>query len=217
MARGNGNRGEGTADEIVDTAEAGESAALGAMSGTGSADAPITQGVMNPSPASNEGDTPPGLKEAEENAKLRAELGALQAKLLDPVTGQPRSDFSPDLNDPSAELAMRGTSASNRMGLANSGLGAMRARQAQEARYASAEEALAEARSLNEMPEQAMVVMPPQEYRARMQAVVSAEAAANTASFTVPGGRYLVNGETVNAQGDLIDDEGRVLQARNLA
>lgn len=53
--------------------------------------------------------------------------------------------------------------------------------------------------------------MPPDEYKARENARIKAEAAETLAGWeTIPGGRYKVGDKFVNAHGEEIDENGKV-------
>jgi hypothetical protein len=64
-------------------------------------------------------------------------------------------------------------------------------------------------------PQPAAIYIDADQIRAEQYARTLAEARALRTSETIPGGRFLVNGEWVNAYGDLIDEKtGKIIQRR---
>lgn len=129
---------------------------------------------------------------------------------VDPVTNQPISDFMPTLpaDHPDADAVrvqnerIKVGSIMGRQGAAQQLIEAREAqRQQAEMNKASYETTMAN----NKLPEAEMTILPPDVYRARMQAQVMAEAAVLGTSTIVPGGRFLVNGQWVNANGEAVE------------
>lgn len=159
-----------------------------------------------------------------EDAKARAEDAAAMRELrmnaVDPVTNQKAADFFPTdagLDQRSVDLILDNRRASGVSGRVSALQGAARAREGGEAGLARAEEARAQVEHDNPIPNEALVNMAldPATYRARVYARNHALAQVLGTSTTIPGGRFTVNGQLVNAHGDVIDDEGNVLQKRS--
>lgn len=151
-------------------------------------------------------------------AQLESELAALQAQVIDPVTNQRPGDFLPSgdsLDERTQALVIGGRRASGVMGRAEALNKTMRARASAESAMERNEAALEQVRRDNPLPRDETVVIDPATYRARMNARVAAEARTLGTSTTIPGGAFVVNGELVNAFGDLIDEDGSVLQKRS--
>jgi hypothetical protein len=150
-------------------------------------------------------------------AELEAELARLQSARIDPRTNQPISDFQPNPDDPDAAANLELQRNARLFGSAQLASDAtQQSREADKARKEANDAALQMAKEANVLPEQQMAYVPPDLYRARQQAVVAAEARANTQKTTIPGGRFEVNGELVNAYGDVIDENGKILQRRHV-
>lgn len=77
-------------------------------------------------------------------------------------------------------------------------------------RDGKARETAAQATLRNEDGE--LMVIPPDLYRAREFARVQAEARRSTSKWTIPGGKFIVNGQLVNANGQRINDKGKVIE-----
>lgn len=159
-----------------------------------------------------------------EDAKDRAESAQaardLRMAAVDPVTNQRAADFFPDnagLEQREVDLILDNRRASGVSGRVSALQGAARAKEAGAAGLARAEEARAQVEHDNPIPDEALVNMAldPATYRARVYARNHALAQVLGTSTTIPGGRFTVNGQLVNAHGDVIDDEGNVLQKRS--
>lgn len=152
-------------------------------------------------------------------AELEAEIARLQMQRIDPRTNQPMSDFQPTPDDENAARSLELARMARRSGSLDAQFVAAQRQQNAAARNEQLREqnakAFEAAKEANPIPEATMSVIPPDLYRAREQARVAAEAAALMVSTTIPGGKFMVNGELVNAYGDLIDDNGRVVEKRH--
>lgn len=154
-------------------------------------------------------------------AELEQEIAELRKLTIDPRTNQPRSDFMPRVKDEADARRIDLINQSGNGGLQSSNVPVGFAREGaaqDEARRKNAQEALdrANATREDEMGKVGMSFIPPDVYKAREQARVALEAAANNVSTTVPGGRYRVGNEWVNAWGDVVDESGKVLEKRHV-
>jgi hypothetical protein len=157
--------------------------------------------------------------DAAKRAKLEREMRDLGMEVLDPVTNQPVSDFFPTvegMDETSQDLILGNMRATGVDMRAERLQRTMRGRE-----VAAREQELAEERrelvdKANPLPKQETIALDPATYRSRAHARVMAEAATLQSSTTIPGGRYLVNGQLVNANGDRIDKNGKIIEKRNL-
>jgi|SRR6478609_11519685 len=130
-----------------------------------------------------------------------------KAEKKDPVTNQPMSDFMPAVDDEHADAVKAqqdAIKASSNTGRHDA------AAQLVEARDAAAEKADADDLTFlsvsegNPLPERQYAMIPPDVYRAREQARISAEAATLRTNTIRPGGEFIVNGKRVDANGNAI-------------
>lgn len=175
-------------------------------------DAPSTGSAGSPLANNPIIDPEVGEARAEDAAAVRE----LELANIDPVTNQSASDFfpvDPMLDERSQELILAGKQASGVEGRVAALNKVRQTRRDQEARQERSEAALKQVESDHPLPTgKEQVLVDPATYRARMFARNQAEARTIATSTTIPGGRYVVNGRVVNAHGDVIDDEGNVLQ-----
>lgn len=129
---------------------------------------------------------------------------------VDPVTNQPMSDFMPNLPEDHPDAAavavandrIKVGSAMGRVGAAQN---LVDAREANRQRMETNKESKDTTFENNPLPEQEFAMLPPDVYRARMQARVMAEAATLGTSTSVPGGRFKVGDRFVNANGEPVE------------
>lgn len=161
----------------------------------------------------------PDVDASRKMAELESEIARLSAKRIDPRTNQPLSDFEPVVEGKDAQRSLELARQARRSGsLDAQHMAAVRQQEAAantEVQRAANAEALENANRANVLPQQEMSFVPPELYRAREQARVAAEAAAAMSNVTIPGGKFKVNGELVNSYGDLIDEDGTVLEKRH--
>jgi hypothetical protein len=135
-----------------------------------------------------------------------------------PKTNQPISDFLPVASEElqsAVDLANQNLAFVQSNAAANvvDRIGAAEQRKVDEQEHAEAQ--LQQVEQSTEQMMKDMPFMPPDLYFARANARVRAEAAMNTQRETIVGGMFIVNGELVNANGDLIDESGKVLAKRS--
>lgn len=127
---------------------------------------------------------------------------------IDRVTNQPLSDFMPAAANPEFGDSVRMTN--DALSFATGNARARVAANTEAARAAAAENKKTAEAQLKEVEKTTkemfkdITVVPPELYAARERARIAVEARANTASTTIPGGRFMVNGKWVNAYGDEI-------------
>lgn len=164
---------------------------------TGSAAAPDSRGVDR-----GEG--------AEQRREAAQEIARLSMETLDPVTNQPLADFMPNVEglDEESQALVLGNQRFGSVATRAAALrGTVATRSRAEQRQKEAEDNLQSVIESNPLPETETAQLDPATYRARAFARVQAEARTLTTKTTVPGGRYKVNGEWVNANGDRLDDQ----------
>lgn len=140
--------------------------------------------------------------------EIETELKRRRRETIDPVYNQPASDFYPDtsdlLDEQSADLVMEGVVHSS---VATRGRRVAKAAEARDRirrEVEDAEELAEQERGRIKLPENETMLVDPGEYKARVRALVAAEARANNQKTTVPGGRFLVDGVWVNAAGERV-------------
>ncbi len=153
---------------------------------------------------------PRNTNDAQEVIGDEEQVKQTEQELVDPVTNQTRQAFETQLgDDPEAQEIAKLTDRSLRGGVA------ARQKAAEDqlaARKRDAEDRkLAEERLAN-LPEKITlsdknVMMPPEMYRAQEVARVKAEVATLKLKDNPIGGKYLVNGVSVNAFGDVISEK----------
>jgi len=128
---------------------------------------------------------------------------------IDPVTNQPISDFFPGgISDDHKDAvdvhvkAMKGATGSARVGSAQQ---LIATREEAAVAKEAAEENVKSVEDETKKMFDTMTNVPPDLYYAREKARVDAEAAANTASTTVPGGAYKQGDQWVNAEGEPVE------------
>lgn len=198
--RNEGTDGEGSPPTGIDGIFDGSAAS--------SADTPDITPPRNQPADQIQGDDEQG-ETARKQAELQAEINRLTVQMIDRKTNQPKSDFLPhSANEADQELIDRALSA-RRGGFSDTAAFAAADRvverhQIQERQAEANREAFEAAKQNYPLVDQELAILPPDVYRARMQARVLAEAAALGSSTTVPGGRYLVNGVLVDCNGNRV-------------
>lgn len=130
----------------------------------------------------------------------------------DPVdvrTNQPISDFAiqglKGEDKKAVELLQENITAGNGEGRLAASQNLLEARAANAEAQAANEQIAKDVEAQTRQMIKDMPMMDPAAYRARMQAQVAAEAAANTQNTVVPGGRYQVGRNIVDAHGNILE------------
>jgi hypothetical protein len=217
------------ADENEQDQQPPEDAQGNASEEAGAAEIPVGfQAVINPGPGTpdEQADPPPGEDEIAQAMEVLARAGLVSN--ADAVTGQPMTELVPQLADPNLSdedrrallFTVNNQRAAGPAGIAGASRSMLDAQQRQRDEMASSKaeaDMWREKMAAEQGDSKPTYLIPHNELRAMRAAEAQAQAIANRQDVTIPGGKFLVNGETVNCNGDLIDDDGNVLQVRSSA
>lgn len=151
-----------------------------------------------------------GGEPADRGAQDTAFTDAVAAGEVNPVTNEPTTGFLDSIPEEHRD-AVKGlddnTRFGNSLGRSLQARDVVAARERQEVMKASAEEEVKLREGVAFTPDQTIMAVPPEVYRAQQNAIIKAKARAQQLDKTVPGGRYtLANGTVVDANGRTLEE-----------